>query len=681
MRRWKSYVSLTALILTPACGDSVGETTGGGGQGGGGEGGEPAGGSDPIGLVIPSEIDLKTGGCGDTTSETVSIENPTDSQLSFSVESSNAAFTIEPSEGSVGAGESVEVTLSAEVPSGSTPGEAISGKLTITTAPSGAKTTVDVSIVPSGAHLVVSPATLGIGDVALNATGTGTVTISNDGDQPVTLTLGSFDDAQFSADTLADVEIPAGDELEIDVSFTPEEIGQSSTSADVTVEGSVCGTPLTSIAATGNGTSAGGGLMVMGVPVDFGAVTCGASSDTHTITLRNEDSGDMTWSAALLTDVEGDDEYYSISPESGTLAPDEEVTLTLTRLAVPLPTEPRDYNAVLRIHSEGSVAADRDIDIEQTLTGPVLSVDIEDFDFGFAPGEVELTKSFVITNSGTLAAFTNFTITGDAAFSNTTPASIAPGADGTFDITYASVGEGVASGTVEVGAAAACNTVTIQLDAGVGPWAEIENGNVVFGTCNGGAGESGSLSVVNLGNEALVLSNCVETSATDVAPSIEGTTNLEPSESGSIGYGWDMPNPLESGDTDATIQCDTNEKFNTQREFTITRTVNGVDLELTPLNGPFTFSCTTTPFGAQKFVRITNNGNEGFYVTPNMSLPPPLFGLGSEGVFLDPGAETSVVGTFMGSSTCFPGNGSISVFMSSANICSITPPIPVTMNP
>lgn len=680
MRRWKSFVSLTALILTPACGDSAGDANGGGGQGGG-EGGDPTGGSDPIGLVIPSEIDLKTGGCGDTITETVSIENPTDGQLSFSVESSNGAFTIEPSEGSVAAGESVEVTLSADVPAGSTPGEAISGKLTITTAPTGAETTVEVSIVPSGAHLVVTPATLGIGDVALNATGTGTVTISNDGDQPVSLTLGSFDDAQFSADDVDDVEIAPGDDLEIDVSFTPEDIGQVATSASVTVEGAVCGTPLTSIAANGTGSSAGGGLMVTGVPVDFGAVSCGPSTDTHSITLKNEDSAEMTWSAALLTDVEGDDEYYSISPESGTLAAGDEVTLTLTRLPIQLPTEPRDYNAVLRIHSEASVTADRDIDIEQTVIGPVLSVDIEDFDFGFAPGEVELTKSFVITNSGTMAAFTSFNITGDASsFSNTTPASIDPGEDGSFDISFEGGGEGAVSGTVEVSAAGGCNTVTIELDAGVGPWAQIQDG-FVFGTCNGGASESGSSEVVNLGNQALVLSNCVETSATDVAPSIEGTTSLEAGEAGSIGYGWDMPNPLHSGDTDATVQCDTNEKFNTEREFTIRRTVTGVDLELTPLNGPFTFSCTTTPFGTQKFLRIQNNGNEGFYVTPNMSLPQPLFGLGSEGVFLAPGTLTNAVGTFMGSSTCFPGTGSISVFMSSANICSITPPIPVTMNP
>ncbi|MBZ0265901.1 T9SS type A sorting domain-containing protein [bacterium] len=76
---------------------------------------------------------------------------------------------------------------------------------------------------PGGPTLTVDPTDYNFGEVLLDVTSTTNITLSNDGGQAITVTVGYVGDAAFTIDPEGDVVVAPGGDETIQVSFTPTE--------------------------------------------------------------------------------------------------------------------------------------------------------------------------------------------------------------------------------------------------------------------------------------------------------------------------------------------------------------------------------------------------------------------------------------------------------------------------
>jgi hypothetical protein len=190
--------------------------------------------------------------------------------------------------------------------------------------------------------------------------------------------------------------------------------------------------------------------------------------------------------------------------------------------------------------------------------------------------------------------------------------------------------------------------------------------------------------VSNLGTQALLLSNCVETSKTDVNPQFaQNPPSIAAKGNANMPFTWGDPQPLHSGSTIATVTCDTNEKVNTKRSFSVTRAIHGADLVLEAVDN-FAFDC-YPPSATTHYMKVTNQGDASVSVAPDLQMPTtdPLTPLG-QSVLLAPNASDSSLGVIYSGSTCSTESGTIGVNVAGENVCSVTPatlPVSTTYTP
>jgi hypothetical protein len=633
------------------------------------------GGGDAPGLDVPASLDLGEVACGASFEGSATIENTGGVDLTFAIASSNPVFAVAPAEGMLGAGDEIALTLTATVPTGAAAGTPLAGELTITTDQLD-PIVIPIAVTPRGGVLVVDPVPVSFGDVEVGLSGAVEVTVSNQGNQPITVEFLVPADTDFGFD-LTEVDLAVEQQVTGTATYTPTELGAASGNVAVVVTGVTCGVPPELLPMSGNG-APDGGVLVNG-NVAFGSQACtSATEDTREVTLTNDGNVTATFTAAMLVDDEGDHLRYTVSPDSGSIPPGDSATVTVTRVPPSLPFQPREVNATLRIHTAGQLEQDHDLPATQTIDGPYLEASVASLDFGYAPVGETLSHTVTISNSGTAGSTLTYTETGAGFEVPQNGATIGPGpSQVSFTASYAPEAPGTTSGNVAVAASpASCSgPVAIALDGGDGPWAVIDDGNVAF-TCTMTqqlAGASG-VYVQNQGTQPLVVSGCVETSSTDVDPTLTpDPATVQPGTQEFLFLGWSHPSPLRSGTTTAAVQCDTNEKYYTQRSLLVVRTIYGADLVLEPADGDFAFTC-TMPIDTEKRLRITNSGNQDAYLTRDTALPTPLYPLGSAWINVaSSGGVTTDFGVGKGSGSCAPGSGYIGVGTGSGAICSIEP--------
>lgn len=662
--------------------------------------------------VLPTAFALGPIGCGTTATTTFAVENTGTADLTYAIASSNAAIAVTPAAGTIIAGTQTTFTMTATVAAGSTVGAALAADLTITTnIPGKASTTVAVSATASGAVVEVASVAVGFGDAEVGTTLQRTVTFHNGGDQPFTIATAALA-APFGltfTGAPGPTSVPANSDLVMTGTFAPEALGDASATTALTVGGTICGEFPDALVLSGSGVPVGS-VLVQGVPVDFGTVGCGAAGDTADITLVNSSGAAATFTAAMLTDPQGDDARYSVTPAAGSIAAGASATVTVTRQAIALPATPRSYAAVLRIHTVGQSAVDHDVAIGQQLSGPVLTVDATPRDFGWRPGGSSATLPVSVSNTGTAAAA--ITVGGLATgLASVLPMPIpAAGAD-VVGITFGPATDGATLATSAViSATGACSVATaVPLAAGNGPYLELSVGGEFSGQCGfnnlfkraprgdhrpvriGGValGVSGlyqPVSVTNAGNQEGTLSGCAEVTPTELAPSIFSLPLTVPAGSGAaldayVAYG-------HSGTRTSTIRCTSNEPAAPTKDVVFTRSLDGADLTLAigPGGGStLDFRCSDGSTGPTNIL-ITNVGAGSAYVIPSYSLTYPLqSNYASQG--LAPGSSFATNGVYLtnggaGSNgacdqTANPGDllttGSVSIYTGSGGICTVTP--------
>lgn len=194
--------------------------------------------------------------------------------------------------------------------------------------------------------------------------------------------------------------------------------GDASADQSVTVPASDSGAADTSVPDTsgidGGPPSAGPDTL------DFGEVNCGKTAEAKTFTITNPSAKPVAWSAAL---GKGASSAFTIDPASGTAAPGESVTVTVTPSAVPQ-TSSTAANALGDVINVTLGASTATITLKETAHGAILFYQpASTLAFGNTPTVVGTVQSSIaVANSGNATANVTLAATGDAAFAIVPPA-------------------------------------------------------------------------------------------------------------------------------------------------------------------------------------------------------------------------------------------------------------------
>jgi hypothetical protein len=649
----------------------------------------------PVGM-LPASVPLAITDCGASTQTTFQVMNTGTADLTYALVLSDAAFTVMPSSGMIVAGASTTFTVMVTVPQDATAGQALTAMLTATTNLPGSPHTVPVTVTPRGAHITITPPSVGFGQIEAGTTSQpSNALIANTGNAPATVTVAS-PGGEFTRifGTTGELTLAGGQSADASFTYHPTAVGADTGAAAVTVTGVHCGTAPTTIGLTGSG-EVSGGVLVQGTPVAFGAIACGAATDTDTITLMNTAEIAAAYSATFPTDAEGDHARYSVAPSSGSIPANSSVTLTITRNAISLPFQPRAVDATLRVNVDIPTSTNTDVAVTQTLTGSFLTATPTTQNFGYASLGGSRSGPVTINNTGNAAATLQTSMT--APFALALPAMVAAGgSDSSGTMTYNASTLGTVSATASVTAPNICSApVSFDFTAGDGPLAGVGASSPSV-TCPAPVQFDGTINVSNQGNQALDIS-CVDVNggSNDLGAAFAPTPLSVPS----LGYGQitvtiASPSPVRAGATMTMLRCTTNEPLGNTYDLPFTRTISGTDLVL-DAPAALDFTCGVTERKPYTITSAPTSNLQGF-VAPEDVLAMPPFGHEFTQQNIQPEATiTNNVTTYGGGSavnggpifhgggdpcagSASPGDivftGSVSAGTGSGNaICSVTP--------
>jgi hypothetical protein len=159
--------------------------------------------------------------------------------------------------------------------------------------------------------------------------------------------------------------------------------------------------PSTNVSLSGAGTN-GSVVSVTPAQVDFNMVSCGTSGGSDVVTIKNNSTGPITWTAALPTGSS----FTLSAPTSGMLASGASATVTVTSSAIPVSasttTAANGFGSQLTITTNASNDTAHVIPILETASGAILA---------FIPTSLTLPAAqqgmpvpFEVQNSGNVPA-------------------------------------------------------------------------------------------------------------------------------------------------------------------------------------------------------------------------------------------------------------------------------------
>jgi hypothetical protein len=372
-----------------------------------------------------SAIDFGLAECGGKApaAQTFTVGNGGGATVHYSLSlSSTTVFQfVGATSGDVAPGASASATIATTAVAGSaTAGQVDQATLTITTDdPKLPMAAITLKRTAQGATLTLSPATAAFGDVPVSATSQPTLlTLTNTGNEAATVLIGAPTDPQFGLKWAGAAGTPVSLAPKASVpmlgaTFAPTATGPANATSMLTVTGTLCGTSVSSIPMSGNGTK--GVVAVTPGALDFQAVNCGQTGQPQTVTVTNSGSAPLNFKAAL---VGGATSPFTVSPAAGPVAAGASVTLTVTPSAIPAiaSVAPNAFGDTLQITSDVVGDANHEVTLTETAQGAVLALDTTSIPFGDVSVLQTKTSPFNITNTGTAPATVSLQVTG-AAFS------------------------------------------------------------------------------------------------------------------------------------------------------------------------------------------------------------------------------------------------------------------------
>lgn len=359
--------------------------------------------------------------------------------------------------------------------------------------PSNPALTVQLSGTGVEGDLTVSPSAVSFGDVSIDETRTETITLSNDGDAPVTVTsvtVTGADSAAFAANVRG-VTLDGGESRDVQVSFSPSEERAFQGTLLVRTQGGSS----TSVSLSGTGVEKR--LNVSPRSLDFGDVTV-EETRTRTITISNPTESEVSISGVQITS--GETAAFTISGAQSTLGPEESTTVQITFR----PGERRNYTATVGVFGpegdlQGAVA------LSGTGTAGELQVSPGTLSFGDVTAGQSVSRSVTISNVGDEAiTVQSVRLEGDDAFRLSDGAGslrLGPDASRTLTVTFTPTENGSSSAYLQITSDAAVSpTQVVSLTSGrvsSRATAGENETNTTITIANATAGEAVSVSVAN----------------------------------------------------------------------------------------------------------------------------------------------------------------------------------------
>ena len=376
-----------------------------------------------ITISAGSAIDFGVAECGGKApdAQTFTVRNGGGATVHYSLSlSSTTVFQlVGATSGDVASGASASATIATTAVAGSaTAGQVDQATLTITTDdPKLPMAAITLKRTAQGATLTLSPATAAFGDVPVSATSQPTLlTLTNTGNEAATVLIDAPTDPQFGLEWAGTAGTPVSLAPKASVpmlgaTFIPTATGPASATSTLTVTGTLCGSSVSSIPMSGNGTK--GVVAVTPGTLDFQAVDCGQSGQPQTVKVTNSGSATLNFKAAL---VGGATSPFTVLPAAGPVAPGASVTLTVTPNAIPAVASiaPNAFGDTLQITSDVVGDANHDVTLTETARGAVLALDTTSIPFGDVSVSQTKTSPFNITNTGTAPATVSLQVTGAA---------------------------------------------------------------------------------------------------------------------------------------------------------------------------------------------------------------------------------------------------------------------------
>jgi hypothetical protein len=413
----------------------------------------------PVAGAAPASLTFASTTVGSTSpAQTVTLSNTGSAALALgTIANSNAAFVIGGGScaagGSVAAGASCTVTLAFKP----TAAGAATGALTFTHNASPATTTVALSGTGAAAAPTASltPTMLTFAQVIAGTSSNQTVTLSNTGTAPLTIgtiTLAGAQAAEFAraaAGTCANgAVIAVGSNCTVLVNFTPTTTGARSASLSITHN--AAGSPST-VTLNGTGTSTPQPVVaVNNNALTFAAQPLASTSAAQTITISNPGQATLLLSAVGLSGTHSAD--YSLG---GTCVANASIAVgascsLVVRFA---PTALGTRSATVTLTSNTSPVTIGLTGTAVAAAAPAVALAPNSVDFGMATvGAAALSRTVVLTNTGTAAlSVASITVTG-AGFSGTHDCgtSVAAGASCTLTLAFAPASAAALTGQVGI---------------------------------------------------------------------------------------------------------------------------------------------------------------------------------------------------------------------------------------
>ena len=378
----------------------------------------PDSGSMPVTIgsmtVSATLLDFGAADCGGNAppAQTLSLQNNGASSVTFSSLVDNTqSFSISgPASGALDPGQSVTLTI---VPAGvlhnAIAGVPLEANLKITTTDPAAPTiAVLLRITPQGAALRLVPSTVDFGEVALNQSEDIPVSLSNVGNQTVSIHLdGAAGDFSLTANGTGDVSVSPNRVVDgLVAHFHPTTTSAQSQTVAVHTTGAICGGSIDAVIVKGTGTT--GQATVGPGTLDFSLVDCGSSAGAQSVHLKNWGNAPYDWAAKL---GKGASSPYSLTPSSGTLVPGASVDILVTPapITAPASTAANAFGDTLNITTDAPAdSGSHSVALLETAQGAILTVNPTSIAFGEVATNQVATDPFTVTNVGNL--FANVTL-------------------------------------------------------------------------------------------------------------------------------------------------------------------------------------------------------------------------------------------------------------------------------
>ncbi|MBU0606952.1 MAG: choice-of-anchor D domain-containing protein, partial [Armatimonadetes bacterium] len=399
-------------------------------------------------LVSVTALDFGTTDCGGTAAaKTLVISNTGSHVFTWAATlglGASSPYGLTPASGALDPGQNVTVTVTpgALPATSSIAVGAFDDSLTITPAgiDGGKAVTVPLRQSARGAIIVFNALTsYAFGDVAVGTQMEGDVTLVNNGNAAVSLTLAATPEPPFSLANTTPLTLNPTDTAPRTLRFNPTTVGDFTGNLTLAVQGSgpICA-PLPQLPLSGSGIDGQIGLSV--ASLDFGLTDCGTRAAAQTVVVSNTGKKAFYFQAYITGTSAAP---YALDITQGTIQPGANATLTVTPPTIPAQsaTTPTIYSDTLTIQTDIVGDVNHTVGIAQTARGAILTSATNAVAFPEVFAGDSSSAQFTLLNSGNVAASPTLSALNPVfSFSPVTPALQPAGAaliTGTFAPTVA----------------------------------------------------------------------------------------------------------------------------------------------------------------------------------------------------------------------------------------------------